>query len=176
MEGENTPDVDRDHDQRRDSDDVSEHRRQRWPGSSGGTAIGVTLAFNTIGYESQNVLFNAIDALIGDPAIANASGLENPSNATATLLDTTVNASGLLMVSAVSGVTLTSGITNTSTASTTSGDEGLGVEGGQDLSLGLVLAIEQGQQRRHARASPVTATSTPRTCRVRRSRRRAVCR
>ena len=30
-----------------------------------GPAIGVTLAFNTIGWESQNILFNAIDALLG---------------------------------------------------------------------------------------------------------------
>jgi ATP-dependent DNA helicase Rep len=36
--------------------------------STGGTAAGVTLAFNTIGWEAQNILFAAIDALLGDPA------------------------------------------------------------------------------------------------------------
>jgi hypothetical protein len=41
-------------------------------GSSGGTAGMVTLAFNTIGWGSQNVLFNALDTIIGRP------GAENP--------------------------------------------------------------------------------------------------
>ena len=34
--------------------------------------IGVTLAFNSLGWEAQNVLFNTIDALLGDPLIASA--------------------------------------------------------------------------------------------------------
>jgi hypothetical protein len=33
--------------------------------SSGDTDVGVTLAFNTIGWESQNILFQTIDALNG---------------------------------------------------------------------------------------------------------------
>ena len=32
---------------------------------SGDTAVGVVLAFNSIGYEAQNILFNGVDALIG---------------------------------------------------------------------------------------------------------------
>ena len=32
---------------------------------SNGTSVGVILAFNSIGWESQNFLFNTIDALIG---------------------------------------------------------------------------------------------------------------
>ena len=61
----------------------------------------MTLAFNTIGWQSQNVLFNAIDALLGSPTLASAFGGENPSDATATMLDTVVNASGQLTVSAL---------------------------------------------------------------------------
>ena len=70
-------------------------------GGSGNTAVGVTLAFNTIGWKSENVLFSAIDALLGDSLLADAFSGENPSNATATMLDTTVNASGQLTVSAL---------------------------------------------------------------------------
>jgi hypothetical protein len=33
--------------------------------SSGDTDVSVTLAFNTIGWESQNILFQTIDALNG---------------------------------------------------------------------------------------------------------------
>ena len=32
--------------------------------STGGVAAGVTLAFNTIGWEAQNILFAAVDALL----------------------------------------------------------------------------------------------------------------
>ena len=117
-------------------------------GGSGNTAVGVTLAFNTIGWDSENVLFSAIDALLGSSTLASAFGSENPSNATATMLDTTVNATGELTVSAVDGVTLTSTIGNTTTASTTSSSGGSGGSGGnttgqmgsQNLTLGFVLA------------------------------------
>src|SRR5690606_38895919 len=34
---------------------------------SGDTTGAITLAFNSVGWESQNLLFNAIDALIGRP-------------------------------------------------------------------------------------------------------------
>ena len=125
------------------------------------TALGVTLAFNTIGWESENVLFSAIDALLGDSLLAGAFSGENPSNATATMLDTTVNASGQLTVSAVSGVTLNATISNTSTASTTTGDEGLGVKGGQDLSLGLVLASNKVLAKRRAPVSTSTPSNLP---------------
>src|SRR5207244_4050849 len=41
---------------------------------SKGTSVGVTLAFNTIGWEAQNFLYNTIDALfgtsLGTPAVA----------------------------------------------------------------------------------------------------------
>ena len=118
-------------------------------GSSGSTAVGVTLAFNTIGWESQNVLFNAIDALLGSPTIANAFGGENPSNATATMLDTTVNTAGQLTVSALDGATIASTISNTSTASTSGGSGGSGSgsssgqKGSQNLALGFVLATNK---------------------------------
>ena len=111
-------------------------------GGSGNTAVGVTLAFNTIGWKSENVLFSAIDALLGDSLLAGAFSGENPSNATATMLDTTVNASGKLTVSALDGTTITSTIGNTSTASTSGGGTGgtTGQKGGQNLALGFVLA------------------------------------
>ena len=39
---------------------------------SGDTAVAFTLAFNSLGWQPQNVLFNAIDALLGDPLISEA--------------------------------------------------------------------------------------------------------
>src|SRR5436309_7047560 len=61
--------------------------------TSGGTGVGVTLTFNTIGWALQNILFNTVDAIIGDPAISTAFGGEVPSGAKAYVADTAVNAS-----------------------------------------------------------------------------------
>ena len=54
--------------------------------TSGDTGVGVTLAFNTLGWESQNLLFNTIDALIGDPLIADAFGNQQPAGVNAYIL------------------------------------------------------------------------------------------
>ena len=40
--------------------------------STGATAFGFAIAFNSIGWKPSNVLFNFIDALIGDPLISQA--------------------------------------------------------------------------------------------------------
>ena len=42
--------------------------------TSGDTALAATLAFNSIGFESQNVLFNAIDTLLGDSVLGTELG------------------------------------------------------------------------------------------------------
>ena len=35
--------------------------------TTGAQGVGVTLAFNTLGWQSQNILFNTIDLILGDP-------------------------------------------------------------------------------------------------------------
>ncbi|MBE9179969.1 DUF4347 domain-containing protein, partial [Oculatella sp. LEGE 06141] len=69
---------------------------------SGDQAIGATLAFNTIGWQPQNILFNTVDALIGDPAIADAFGASGGADTKAYLLNTSVNNTGALNLSATS--------------------------------------------------------------------------
>ena len=59
--------------------------------SSGGgnaTSVGLVLAFNTIGYDASNVLFNAVDALLGNALL----GDENAGGATASASDSTLGA------------------------------------------------------------------------------------
>src|SRR5207253_11071731 len=68
--------------------------------TTGGTGVGVTLAFNTIGWEPQNILFNTVDAIIGDPAISSAFDGEVPSGAKAFIHDSPVSATGTVTVSA----------------------------------------------------------------------------
>ena len=59
--------------------------------TTGDTGINVTLAFNTLGWESQNILFNVIDALLGAPAFAGAFGNDKAAQAVAFVLNTAVN-------------------------------------------------------------------------------------
>ena len=122
----------------------------------------MTLAFNTIGWKSENVLFSAIDALLGDSLLAGAFSGENPSNATATMLDTVVNASGELTVSAagrrhhhLDDQQHEHGIDEwrQGSGSTT------GPKGGQNLVLGFVLASNK-----VAAVPRPASTSTPATC------------
>src|SRR5262249_49131192 len=80
--------------------------------TSGGAGVGVTLAFNSIGWKPQNVLFNAVDAIIGDPAVSTAFGGEVPSGATAYLHDSEVGAEGAVGVSATAGEHITSSVQN----------------------------------------------------------------
>ena len=111
---------------------------------SGGKAIGVTLAFNTIGWQAQNVLFNTVDALIGDPAIANAFGTNTRSDVKARIVDSTVEAAGQVKVTAKSEASLTSlvnNVTSTSVGSTLTGASGLSV--GAVVSLNKVSSAAE---------------------------------
>jgi len=84
--------------------------------TSGDTGVGVTLAFNTIGWESQNVLFNTVDALIGDPLIANAFGNQSPADARAYIIDSSVDSAGAINLTAKSDMTLNAVVTNETTS------------------------------------------------------------
>ncbi|ETR68438.1 MAG: hypothetical protein OMM_10526, partial [Candidatus Magnetoglobus multicellularis str. Araruama] len=79
--------------------------------TTGDTGVGVSLAFNIIGWESQNVLFNTIDALIGT-SIGNAQ----PDEVKAYILDTELDITGNLSLSAISQAQLTASVSNASTS------------------------------------------------------------
>ena len=63
--------------------------------SSDGVAVGLTLAFNTIGWQAQNLLFNAVDALIGTDI-----GTEQPASVSATVVHTGLAVGGNVTVRA----------------------------------------------------------------------------
>src|SRR5690606_17563941 len=56
---------------------------------TGDTAVAILLAFNSIGWESQNLLYNAVDALIGTEI-----GDQSVSAATAYIQDSNIVAAG----------------------------------------------------------------------------------
>ncbi|WP_075087534.1 hypothetical protein [Verrucomicrobium spinosum] len=63
--------------------------------TSGDQGVGAMLAFNTLGYESQNVLFQTLDALLGTEI-----GDADPSRADALLTNSNVTAAGDVTVEA----------------------------------------------------------------------------
>ena len=106
-------------------------------GTSGATtAASLTLALNTAGYDAENVLFQTLNALLGTPATS-AFGTQSDAGAAATLLDTTVSATGLVSVDAINVSTVVATMSNTTTASTS------GTSGGQSKSLDAVASLNE---------------------------------
>ncbi|MCP3937754.1 MAG: hypothetical protein GY708_20575, partial [Actinomycetia bacterium] len=98
--------------------------------ATGDTGVGVTLAFNTIGWESQNVLFNTIDALLGDTLI----GDEQPAEVIAAIEDSTVDGAGNLAVTADNDIGLNATVSNAATS------EASALFGATGMSASAVLA------------------------------------
>ncbi|TVS17067.1 MAG: hypothetical protein EA424_13420, partial [Planctomycetaceae bacterium] len=100
-------------------------------------AVGVTLALNVVGYDAKNALFQTIDALLGESVTSDAFGDDSSAGATASIVDTTVNAAGKVSVTASNASQLTANQTNTTGASSS------GTKGGQASSLSLVAAMNK---------------------------------
>jgi hypothetical protein len=99
---------------------------------SNGTSVGVILAFNSIGWESQNFLFNTIDALIGTDI-----GTQNPAQVKALIANTEVDAAGGIAVSAQSDANINAQILNSATAVS-------GGIGDQDaISVGAIITMNR---------------------------------
>src|SRR6185503_9214057 len=75
--------------------------------SSGGQAVGVTLAFNTIGWAPSNLLFQSLNALIGTDI-----GTQTPAQVQAYIKNSSVNAAGDISLSAKSDAQLNATVTN----------------------------------------------------------------
>ncbi len=114
-------------------------------GEGGGVSAAVTLAFNSVGYEPQNILFNTIDALIGSPTLANAFGSDSArSGATATIVASTVASGGSLAVEATSAAQINATVSNAALSTTDSlkgsGGQGFGVVLSSNKVRGAALA------------------------------------
>ncbi|MEA2197211.1 MAG: mucin9, partial [Solirubrobacteraceae bacterium] len=99
--------------------------------SSAGNAVALTLAFNSIGWNEANLLFNLIDPLIGAPVLAN----ENPSSVVATITASHAKSTGgAIDVAAINEAAIHSDLSNKATA------ESVGFSGGATFSLGLAIS------------------------------------
>ncbi len=95
--------------------------------STGDTGVGLLLAFNSVGYLPANSLFNFIEALIGDPTVSTVLEREVPAEIEAFIQNSTVDAEGVLSVSAVtptpdSDFTTSSGVVSRLVEGNTVGD------------------------------------------------------
>ena len=92
--------------------------------TSGDTAAGVTLAFNTVGWQAQNILFQAVDALISTDI-----GTEEKAGARATVTDTLLVSDGDVTVNAAMDARIDADVGNeaTSAASALYGATGLAI-------------------------------------------------
>ncbi|MBT7080925.1 MAG: hypothetical protein HN929_05590, partial [Chloroflexi bacterium] len=100
---------------------------------SNGNSIGVTLAFNTIGWESQNILFNAVDAICGTDI-----GNKSPATVKAWTDNTSISAAGGVRVEAISDATIDARIESATKSLSTA------PAGGSDtLAIGGVIALNK---------------------------------
>src|SRR5690606_29122275 len=79
--------------------------------SSAGDSVGVLLAFNAVGYAPANLLFNALDALIGLPL-----GGEDPAGAHAWIEDSDIDAGGSVRVIAENAAQIAATLGNEATS------------------------------------------------------------
>ncbi|MFM8555520.1 MAG: beta strand repeat-containing protein, partial [Betaproteobacteria bacterium] len=109
---------------------------------AGGTAIGVTLAFNTIGWEAQNVLFATVDALLGTDI-----GDEQPAGVVTTIRGADLTAEGAISITAETEESVSANIERTTASS------------GASTAAGFVLASNMIASRAATRISPDSAAS-----------------
>ena len=84
---------------------------------SGANAMSFQLAFNTIGWAPTNILFAALDALIGDPLTQNgAFGGQQPAETVALVKNSDVTAGGAISLSALSAMILFALVGNSATS------------------------------------------------------------
>ncbi|MCA9056880.1 MAG: hypothetical protein KDA85_00215, partial [Planctomycetaceae bacterium] len=125
--------------------------RSAGPDSS---SVGVTLAFNTLGYESQNILFSTIDALLGTDI-----GDAQPARVLAKIQDTTVDVTGDVAVNAVNDAVISAAYSNLSALDVNYGDAA-----GSDAAATVLLTSNMLQTDVDAVISftePVTPTAVP---------------
>ena len=112
--------------------------------STGAQGVGVTLAFNSVGYKTQNILFNTLDTLIGgEPDFSTLFDRTNPASVQAYIEDSSVDSAGAINLSAVSESEINATLTNeTDSAAYSFGkkDPKTGEEGASGFAVGAVLA------------------------------------
>ena len=101
---------------------------------SQGNTVGITLAFNTIGWKSQNFLFRAVDAIIGDPLIANAFDNQQPALVEAKIVNSRVRADGDVSVTGLNEAAINATVSNEASSIVEM------IEGAESVAVGGLIA------------------------------------
>ena len=102
---------------------------------SAGNTFGITLAFNTIGWASQNFLFRAVDVLVGDPLIAEAFGADQPvAKVESRIVNSHVQADGDVAVNGLNEAAINAEVSNDASSIVVM------VQGSKSFALGGVIA------------------------------------
>ena len=112
--------------------------------SSGANAVGMELAFNTIGWKRSNILFAAVDALIGDPLISSAFGGQQPALTEASIVGSTIHATGNVAVTSCSTAQITAVVSNAATSAPGA------IMGAGGMSVAMILASNMVLSAAHA--------------------------
>ena len=122
--------------------------------------IGFVVAFNTVGWQAQDLLSSTVDALIGDPALANVFGGEQPASVTAYVEDSTITASGAVSVTAQSAAGINAAVSDKSTSKATN-NFAIGAKYGTNgMSAGALLASNKVASSANAYIDTATGTTT----------------
>jgi hypothetical protein len=95
-------------------------------------SIGITLAFNSIGWETQNFLFSTAEAVVGGEF-----GTKDPAHVEATIRNSEVTAAGEVILVATSNATIDSEVTTSATSINAS------LGGSTAISIGANVALNK---------------------------------
>ena len=101
--------------------------------STAGDGFGFAIAFNSIGWKPSNLLFNLVDAIIGDPLISQAFNGIQPASSRALIEDSTVSTNGAIGVGARNAAQINATVSNAADSTVS------GLFGTKGKSIGGVL-------------------------------------
>lgn len=111
---------------------------------TGDTAKSLTLAFNTLGWDSQNILFNTFEAIIGDPFISDdLLGGKVDSGGSVTITATNILAGG-----AIDAAAYTTALMNATVTNSTMSEAGA-IQGAGGSSTGALITSNKAQAKAH---------------------------
>ena len=105
--------------------------------STGDQGVSIFLAFNSVGWEPSNLLFNTLDGIIGDPVISSAFNGEAPVDAEAYSLNSTLDADEKITVEALTQANVNSKVTNDTTSAASA------LEGATGMAVGAIVATNK---------------------------------
>ena len=127
--------------------------------SSSGTAAGIVLAFNSIGYQASNVLFNAFDALLES---SKPTELLNPSAASPeTDVDAYAQDSTLTANDGAASVTATLNATIDAMTTNATSSLAAGLDNAKSTAVGAILATNKINDSAHAYVTTSATAVTP---------------